>query len=331
MAPEDEFHRYWVCVCNSRIDGPAVKDTQTLMTRAREEHQAYPCFWHRGTMLADLYGIPTPPEVCSHQTFGHFSCGGGVYATDGSGGSNTSDPRFRRCAWSVAHVGEQDELLGAAWGPLPGKQTVGRAELWALLFLKNPAPGDIVVYIDCQPIYKRWRAGRGSCTVGTAMGDLWQMFWQSLDQRVGSLTLHGVPSHPTTKQVEAGEIPMGAYVANHAADLLAAEAAPGCQVPQWLVDEVFELDQLTSRIQDRLVAINLIVCATLGPKVRVSKKARDEHFRSRIRLLARSTHRLSKRGSGRAVGVKRLSLTRGWALGSGRGPVRALLLSHQPQ
>ena len=42
-------------------------------------------------------------------------------------------------------AGQQDELLGAAWGPLPGKQTVGRAELiWALLFLINSAPGDIV-------------------------------------------------------------------------------------------------------------------------------------------------------------------------------------------
>ena len=175
----------------------------------------------------------------------------------------------------MAHVGEQDELLGAAWGPLPGKQTVGRAELWALLFLINPAPGDIVVCIGCQPIYKRWRAGRRPCTVGTAMGDLWQMFWQSLDQRVGSLTLHWVPSHLTTKQVEAGEISMGAYVANHAADLLAAEAASRCQIPQWLVDEVAELDKLTSKIQGRLVAINLAVCATLGPKVRVPKKARD--------------------------------------------------------
>ena len=110
----------------------------------------------------------------------------------------------------MAHVGEQDELLGAAWGPLPGKQTVGRAELWALLFLMNSAPGDIVVYIDCQPIYKRWKADRRSYTAGTAMGDLWQMFWQSLDQRVGSLTLHWVPSHLTTKQVENGEISMGA-------------------------------------------------------------------------------------------------------------------------
>ena len=128
------------------------------------------------------------------------------------------------------------------------------------------------------------------------MGDLWQMFWQSLDQRVGSLTLYWVPSHLTTKQVEAGEISMGAYVANHAADLLAAEAAPSCQIPQWLVDQVAELDKLTSQIQDRLVTINLAVCATLGPKVRAPKKARDEHFRSRVRLLARSTHRLSKKG-----------------------------------
>ena len=37
---------------------------------------------------------------------------------------------------------------------------------------------------------------------------------------------------------------MGAYVANNAADLLAAEAASGCQMPQWLVDEVAELDKL---------------------------------------------------------------------------------------
>ena len=128
------------------------------------------------------------------------------------------------------------------------------------------------------------------------MGDLWQMFWQSLDQREGTLTLHWVPSHLTTKQVEEGEISLGAYVANHAADLLATEAASGCHVLQWLVDEVAEIDKLTSRIQGRLVAINLTLCATLGPKVRVPKKARDEHFRSRIRLLARSTHRLSKRG-----------------------------------
>ena len=66
MAPDDEFHRYWVCVCNSRIDDPAAKDIQTLMTRAREDHLAYPCFWLRGMMPADLYRIPTPPEACSH-------------------------------------------------------------------------------------------------------------------------------------------------------------------------------------------------------------------------------------------------------------------------
>ena len=85
-------------------------------------------------------------------------------------------------------------------------------------------------------------------------------------------------------------------MANHAADLLAAEAASGCQIPQWLVDEVAELETLASQVQDRLVTINLAVCATLGPKVRVPKKARDEHFRSRARLLARTTHRLSKKG-----------------------------------
>ena len=49
-------------------------------------------------------------------------------------------------------------------------------------------------------------------------------------------------------------------------------------------------------MQDRLVTINLVVCATLGPKARVPKRARDACFRSRIKLLAKSAHRLSKKG-----------------------------------
>lgn len=296
MAPEDEQHRYWQCVCNAQIQEPAVVKTQHLMTRAAEEFSSYPCFWHRGMMPADLYRIPPPPEACDHLVFGHFSVGGGVYATDGSGGRNTSDPRFRRCGWSVAHVGADQALLGAAWGPLPGKQTVGRAELWALLFLLSVAPGDITVFIDCQPIYKRWKADRRSCSVGTAMGDLWQMFWQALDSRRGSLSLVWVPSHLTTQQVADGTIPIQAFVANHAADLLAADAAGGCQLPQDLVDQVRELDELTAQIQDRLVTINLAVCATLGPKVRAPNKARDACVKSRIKLLAKTTHRLSKKG-----------------------------------
>ena len=95
IAPEDEFHRYWVCVCNSRIDDPAVKDIQPLMARAEEEHATFPCLWHRGIMPSDLYRILTPPEAYSHQTFGHFNRGGGIYATDGSSGINISDSRFR--------------------------------------------------------------------------------------------------------------------------------------------------------------------------------------------------------------------------------------------
>ena len=193
-----------------------------------------------------------------------------------------------------------------------------------LAFPNEFGPGDIVVYIDCQPIYKRWKADRRSYIAGTAMGDLRQMFWQSLDQRVGTLTLHWLPSHLTIKQVEDGEISMGAYVANHSADLLATEAASGCQVPQWLVDKAAEIDKLTPQIQDRLVAINLTVCATLGPKVRVPKKARDEHFRSRIGLRKKGKQWACSRCQEAVIDSKLGTWLR-------KGPCKGPPLPHQPQ
>ena len=143
--------------------------------------------------------------------------------------ANTADPRLRICGWAVAHV-DQQRLIGAAWGPLPGKQTVGRAELWAIIFLLCAAPGDVLVYTGCQAIYKRWRANRRSYTSGTAMGDLWQQFWQALDRRPGDFRLVWYPSHLSTTSVSRGDIPLEAYVANHAADLLAEVAAKSCQL-----------------------------------------------------------------------------------------------------
>ena len=232
-------------------------------------------------------------------TVGTFSSGGGVYATDGSGGKHTKDPRLRRCGWAAVHITGQGldlKLQGAAWGPLPGKQTVGRAELWAIIFLLHSAPGDLTVYLDCKSVYKRWAANNRNIKKSTSMGDLWQLFWGALDQRDTELNLIWHPSHKTAEQAVASSIPPSAYAANNAADKLAAMGAKQHQLDDTLVEQVKELDQLAAQVQDRLTTINLKVAGSLGPRAKAHPKAKAPPTLKWRKLISNTTHRLSRRG-----------------------------------
>eukprot|EP00969_Alexandrium_andersonii_P186316 8231046-Alexandrium_andersonii.AAC.1 len=67
---------------------------------------------------------------------------GGIFATDGSGGRYTSSPRKRRCGWACVHLAPDcSDIMGSVWGPLPDKQTVPRAELYALVMLLQRVAG----------------------------------------------------------------------------------------------------------------------------------------------------------------------------------------------
>ena len=60
------------------------------------------------------------------------------YFLDGSGGTMSRDPRLRRCGWAWVQPDRQCSTYplwhtAGKYGTLPGRQTVTRAEMWALL------------------------------------------------------------------------------------------------------------------------------------------------------------------------------------------------------
>ena len=260
------------------------------------------CVWLRGIPPTAAYPDLEPPDAVSCSVHGCFDAlpGGVVFATDGSGGANTSDARLRRCGWSVCALSfsPSPDILAAAWGPLPGRQTVPRSELYALCVLLALCPAQaITVHIDCFPVYQGWKAGQEACTKGSAMDDLWWVFWGLLRPRPGALLLLWCPSHTTPAGVAQGLLSKEAFLANAAADSLASRAAAAAQLSPDLVQRVREVDALVLSVQDRLVAINLAVAQELGPLRRTWRKRHKEEPATRLAALRDATsHRLARQG-----------------------------------
>ena len=79
------------------------------------------------------------------------------FATDGSPGS-TGDPRCRRMTWAaIAFVCREGniEVLATATDPVPGDQTVFRAEAMALLFIAEHTAGEVDITMDAKSVKTR--------------------------------------------------------------------------------------------------------------------------------------------------------------------------------
>lgn len=69
-----------------------------------------------------------------------------VFATDGSGGPHSQDPRRRRVAWAVAMTDTVPfPVVGSMWGTVEYAQTVPRAEAKALEQLLQHTTGTVRV------------------------------------------------------------------------------------------------------------------------------------------------------------------------------------------
>ena len=67
--------------------------------------------------------------------------------TDGSGLASAS-PELRRCGWAVVEMGPFGFPVRACYGPLPGRQTVPRAERYAGLWAIKVAPQGVEICSD---------------------------------------------------------------------------------------------------------------------------------------------------------------------------------------
>ena len=147
------------------------------------------------------------------------------YATDGSPGSS-GDPRCWQMTWAaIAFICRNGslEILATATGPVPGEQTVFRAEAMALLFIAEHTTGVVDVTIDAKSV--KTRVERRS--LGKTSLDL----FIPLREHSERLHLSWIRSHRSLAQhlQEFGVGTEWQWSANGAVDKLAGKEANGAR------------------------------------------------------------------------------------------------------
>ena len=129
-AEETMLHRVWQCPCNptSGVFGA----TEKWCKKAEEQKDEFACFWMRGLVPKTWTEANLWPEFAPG-IVGCMTWQPDIYFSDGSGGVHSKDPRLRRVGWGIVRLDQDGELREACHGSVPGKQTVPRAELMALI------------------------------------------------------------------------------------------------------------------------------------------------------------------------------------------------------
>ena len=111
--------------------------------------------------------------------------------TDGAGGAHPKCSICRRCGWGAVELAapfgwDSEEgvyISWACWGPLPPKQTVYRAELYALLMLvRKSNDTNLFVVVDNLAIVSQWAHGNVDFS-SHKDGDLWSDFWSIVKKK----------------------------------------------------------------------------------------------------------------------------------------------------
>ncbi len=252
-----------------------------LAPRAAAEWEQWPCFWLRGlpprqwtafhcTLPAQgdaQYSGASPAEPMDLPI-------GAVLATDGSGGTFSSEPRLRRCGWGFAILDPSGNLLASGSGPLTSwRQTVPLAELEAATQLALSTKGDLTFHVDATYVLRGVR--RGSASVPKRHSYQWQRFWAAVgDRRAEALK---IAAHKTLDQALQEGVDPVAWEANDQADKLAERAAAEAQLPAEAVAAVQRLDEEARRVQLHLAAVALHVAkaapSLYGPSSRLQRRA----------------------------------------------------------
>ncbi len=300
---ETLFHQLWQCPANDGLEGCHWEHR----ARAEAEHASLPCFWLRGLPpLAWTYrpamaptqgevvylgGSPTKPVVLG---------AGDIVATDGSGGSFSSEPRLRRCGWGFVVLTPGLAVRSCGWGPLHlWKQTVPLAELQAVQSALLATEGPITVAVDSVIVAKGIR--RGPSFRHSFNQYRWRVFWECAANR--QITVVKVRSHvPAATAVSKGYDPQ-LWLANELADKLADEAARRAQLPARNIQEVAAADKLTLEVQQHILTVAHSVCQAskelYGPSSvgdrGVEARGRQAARRSELAsAIAQSMHRFSQ-------------------------------------
>ena len=218
------LHRVWECPCNPTID--IVGATEKWCKKAEEHHNEFACFWMRGFVPKAW----TEPNLWPNFTLGivgYMTWQPDIYFSDGAGGVHAKDPGLRRPCWGIVRLDHDGGLREAFRGSVPGKQTVPRAELMALVTLTENihVAGNYEVRVDAQYLLtsmasptrgKRWKNW-----------DFWTRFFWARDQKTQCIL--GVArvwkSHITARELAIGCATIFDMRGNTFADEMAGWAA----------------------------------------------------------------------------------------------------------
>ena len=174
-----------------------------------------------GCVLATFMLTPTPDSVlrqdCHPVSTGDFATllrRTGRGGLDGSGGTLSRHSRIRAVGYgcSVVLFGESpDEIIAKVTmsSKVAGRQTVPRAEIWALFCMLQVWDGaySLEIVTDASyTVYGMMEGNRCNHLRGTN-GDLWRLTYQELDTKDRNPFLIKVKSHIDGKQIYQHQTP----------------------------------------------------------------------------------------------------------------------------
>ena len=255
-AEETMLHRVWQCPCNptSGVFGA----TEKWCKKAEEQKDEFACFWMRG-LVPKTWTEANPWPEDAPGIVGCVTWQPDIYFSDGSGGVHSKVPRLRRVGWGTVRLGQDGELGEACHGSLPGKQTVPRAELMALVILAEniEVAGKFELRVDAQYLLTSMaspsRARRGS------NGDLWTRFFWAREQKPQCIlrVARVWRSHITARGVAIGCAAIFDMRGNTFADEMAGRAAARVDVLPGQAGAIQAVDGMAWKVRMRIIEANL--------------------------------------------------------------------------
>ena len=225
------------------------------------------CYWNRGLVPITWTTNPLPTSFEWHGNGiweDHHMVDGAnlVFATDGSGGPHSQDPRRRRVAWAVVAMTDTEPfpVVGSMWGTVEFAQTVPRAEAKALEQLLQHTTGTVRVAIDAKAVARRFHKQPQARTKPSSSN---QSLWESIRffRKDKQVPVSWTKAHLTQEEhrIKFGEEKFWQWRGNQQADELASSFASEISDkmdPTQVRQEINSwIDSRTWAIQQRLMDV----------------------------------------------------------------------------
>jgi len=283
--PESPLHRYWTCKCLAKSNDEHIVKSQFLVAEACNGacgFEAYPCLWGRAILPAPLYDVGQQDKEVSSASVRHtpnlpeLAARLNEFYPDGSGGPAHAPIHERAHGSGVAVVDFSSSLdegpitireVALLASPVPGYQSVPRAELWAATQgIRHASPeAEVTVHPDATYVHDGiTRIAAGQEHSPSANGEAWKELKDEISGRV--VTSRRAPAHLRLATVVAGKASAKDFIGNFLADAVAGAAAEHALSVSPSAGSIGAWEHKTWLIANRLAAIEALHRAE-GPRL----------------------------------------------------------------